>query len=88
MLTGLVDHRLTRDGCAGVLVLRVRDPRAPRPFRVPFVPLVPLAGVAACGYLMLGLPADTWARLLVWMALGVAIYFGYGRHHARLARAD
>jgi APA family basic amino acid/polyamine antiporter len=73
--------------CAGVLVLRVTDPEIPRPFRVPFVPLVPLAGVAACGYLMLGLPLDTWARLLVWMALGFVLYFAYGRRHSRLARA-
>jgi APA family basic amino acid/polyamine antiporter len=74
--------------CAGVLVLRITDPDVPRPFRVPWVPFVPLAGVAACGYLMLGLPADTWARLLVWMGIGVVIYFGYGRRHSRLARAD
>jgi APA family basic amino acid/polyamine antiporter len=72
--------------CAGVLVLRYTDPDTPRPFRVPFVPAVPLAGIAACGYLMAGLPVDTWARLLVWMALGIAIYFAYGRRHSRLAR--
>src|SRR5690606_995564 len=74
--------------CAGVLVLRITDPQAPRPFRGPFVPLGPRAGVAACGYLLRGLPAHTWARLLVWMALGLGIYFAYGRRHSRLARAD
>ena len=73
--------------CAGVLVLRITDPDVPRPFRVPLVPWVPLAGVATCGYLMIGLPVDTWARLLVWMALGIVIYFAYGRRHARLAQA-
>ena len=71
--------------CAGVLVLRLTDPELPRPFRAPGVPFVPLAGIAACLYLMAGLPIDTWARLLIWMALGLAIYFGYGRRHARLA---
>ena len=56
--------------CAGVLVLRYTDPDLPRPFRAPFVPFVPPLGVAACLYLMLGLPIDTWARLFVWMLLG------------------
>ncbi|HEX6643203.1 MAG TPA: amino acid permease [Gemmatimonadales bacterium] len=74
--------------CAGVLVLRRTDPDRPRPFRVPLVPLVPLLGIAACLYLMAGLPADTWARLVVWMALGLAIYFLYGRKHSTLNRTD
>ena len=76
--------------CGGVLVLRYTDPEIRRPFRAPFVPFVPIAGVLSCGYLMVGLPVDTWARLLVWMALGLAIYFGYGRRHSRLnaGRAD
>jgi APA family basic amino acid/polyamine antiporter len=73
--------------CAGVLVLRYTDPGISRPFRVPFVPLVPLAGVAACGYLMLGLPIDTWARLFVWMLIGFVIYFAYGRRHSKLNRS-
>jgi APA family basic amino acid/polyamine antiporter len=51
------------------------------------VPFVPIAGVLSCGYLMAGLPIDTWARLVVWMALGLLIYFGYGRRHSRLNRA-
>jgi APA family basic amino acid/polyamine antiporter len=72
--------------CAGVLVLRYTDPELPRPFRTPWVPAVPLAGIAACVWLMSGLPPDTWARLLVWMAIGLAIYFGYGRRHAKLRR--
>lgn len=70
--------------CAGVLVLRYTDPGIARPFRVPFVPWVPIGGMLACGYLMRGLPLDTWTRLLVWMALGIVIYFGYGRRHSRL----
>ena len=73
--------------CAGVLVLRYTDPDRPRPFRTPLVPFVPIAGIAACFYLMLGLPVDTWARLIVWMALGLIIYFLYGKSHSRVQRA-
>jgi APA family basic amino acid/polyamine antiporter len=73
--------------CAGVLVLRYTDPDRPRPFRTPLVPLVPLGGVAACLYLMLGLPEDTWARLIVWMALGLGIYFLYGKRHSKVQQA-
>ena len=70
--------------CAGVLVLRRTDPDRPRPFRVPLSPLVPILGIAACLYLMIGLPPDTWARLIVWMALGLVIYFVYGRKRSKL----
>jgi len=70
--------------CGGVLVLRYTDPEIPRPFRTPLVPLVPLLGVASCVYLMAALPIDTWARLIIWMAIGIAIYFGYGRAHSKL----
>jgi APA family basic amino acid/polyamine antiporter len=73
--------------CAGVLVLRYTDPDMPRPFRTPLVPLVPVGGIAACLYLMLGLPVDTWARLIVWMALGLAIYFLYGKRHSKVQQA-
>ena len=70
--------------CAGVLVLRYTDPDRPRPFRTPLVPAVPIAGIAACLYLMIGLPVDTGARLIIWMILGLAIYFLYGRHHSKV----
>ena len=73
--------------CAGVLVLRYTDPDLPRPFRTPLVPFVPLAGIGACLYLMLGLPVDTWARLIIWMALGLVIYFAYGRSHSKVQQA-
>jgi APA family basic amino acid/polyamine antiporter len=72
--------------CAGVLALRYTDPGRPRPFRTPLVPLVPIAGIAACLYLMSGLPKDTWARLVIWMAIGLVIYFSYGRHHSKVSR--
>jgi basic amino acid/polyamine antiporter, APA family len=70
--------------CAGVLVLRYTDPDRPRPFRTPLVPVVPVAGIAACVYLMTGLPVDTWARLIIWMAIGLLIYFLYGRRHSKV----
>jgi len=70
--------------CAGVWVLRHRMPELDRPFRAPFVPFVPLAGILTCGYMMFALPAETWLRLVIWMALGVALYFGYGRRRSRL----
>jgi APA family basic amino acid/polyamine antiporter len=70
--------------CAGVLVLRYTDPQRPRPFRTPLVPFVPIAGIAACFYLMSGLPVDTWARLVVWLVMGLAIYFLYGRQHSKV----
>jgi APA family basic amino acid/polyamine antiporter len=73
--------------CAGVLVLRYTDPNIPRPFKTPWVPFVPLGGIGACLYLMLALPVDTWARLIVWMGLGLAIYFLYGRRHSKVQQA-
>src|SRR5215218_5614194 len=73
--------------CAGVLVLRYTDPARPRPFRTPWVPFVPIAGIFACFYLMWGLPADTWARLIIWMLLGLVIYFAYGRRHSKVQQA-
>jgi APA family basic amino acid/polyamine antiporter len=48
------------------------------------VPLVPLLGAAVCLLQMFALPGDTWLRLIIWMAIGFAIYFGYSRHHSRL----
>jgi APA family basic amino acid/polyamine antiporter len=70
--------------CAGVIVLRRTQPHAPRPFRCPGVPLIPILGVVTCLGQMAALPFDTWLRLIVWMALGMVIYFMYSRHHSRL----
>jgi APA family basic amino acid/polyamine antiporter len=72
--------------CIGVLVLRLRDPFTPRPFRVPFLWLVAPLGAASCLYVMLGLPATAWIRFGIWLALGLGIYLGYGMGHSRLAR--
>jgi APA family basic amino acid/polyamine antiporter len=59
----------------------------PRPFRAPLVPWLPLAGILACLGLLAGLGAYTWLRLAGWIAIGLAIYFVYGRFHSRLALA-
>ncbi|HEX8537029.1 MAG TPA: amino acid permease [Cystobacter sp.] len=70
--------------CAGVLVLRYRRPELHRPFRTPLVPLVPALGILTCGGLMLGLGLPTWMRLVVWMGLGLVLYFGYGHKRSRI----
>jgi APA family basic amino acid/polyamine antiporter len=70
--------------CGGVWVLRRTRPEIPRPFKTPLVPWVPIGGMLACLYLMSGLPHGTWYRLGIWLAIGLAIYFLYGRHHSRL----
>ena len=73
---------------AGILVLRYRSPDLHRPFRTPFVPVVPIMAILICGYMMSYLPVDTWYRLLIWLAIGLLIYFGYGRSHSRIGRSD
>lgn len=70
--------------CAGVIVLRYKRPELERPFRTPMVPLVPALGILCCGGLMVGLSVDTWVRLFVWMAIGLGVYFGYGRHRSKV----
>ena len=73
--------------CAAVLVLRVKRPEAKRPFRVPFGPVFPVLGILSCSYLMLSLPVLTWIRFLVWLDLGMVIYWFYGRTHSPLVNA-
>jgi len=70
--------------CTGIFVLRFTDPKIHRPFRVPAFWLVAPLGVGFCFFLMSGLPADTWARLIVWMAIGLVVYFTYGQRHSKL----
>ncbi len=72
--------------CAAVLVMRKTNPQAERPFRVPFVPVVPVLGIIMCLVLMFSLPAMNWLRLAVWLLIGFAIYFAYGRKHSVLAQ--
>ena len=72
---------------AGVVVLRRTEPDRPRPFRTPLVPWVPLAAVGCCGYLMCQLPRVTWARFLIWLGIGLVVYFLYGIHRSKLRPA-
>jgi basic amino acid/polyamine antiporter, APA family len=73
---------------ASVIVLRSRQPDRPRSFRVPFVPLFPLISIACCVLLAMGLPLLTWIRFFVWLIIGFAIYFPFGRKHSTLAGAS
>ncbi len=72
----------------GVMLLRYTKPNQPRPFRLPFMPLVPIFSIAACLYLMVGLPWATWIRFGVWTAVGIVVYVGYGMKHSKLSRRD
>ena len=74
--------------CAGIIVLRYKSPNIARPFRTPLVPLVPILGILIIGYMMFSLPRATWERLIVWMIIGLVIYFLYSRSHSKLARAE
>jgi APA family basic amino acid/polyamine antiporter len=69
---------------AGVLVLRYKRPELHRPFKTPLVPLVPALGILVCGYLMWGLPIDTKLRMIIWLVLGLVIYFAYGKSHSKI----
>jgi basic amino acid/polyamine antiporter, APA family len=70
--------------CAGVLVLRVKEPERPRPFRVPLVWVTAPLGIVACVFVMAGLPYQAWERFAIWIVLGLVIYFSYGYRHSRL----
>jgi basic amino acid/polyamine antiporter, APA family len=70
--------------CAGVWVLRRRRPDLPRAFKTPWVPVVPILGIIVSAGLMLSLPLDTWLRLIIWLIIGMVVYFSYSRHHSRV----
>lgn len=70
--------------CFAVLIMRARHPEAERPFRAPFFPFIPILGILTSLVLMFALPVENWLRLGVWLLIGFAIYFGYGRHHSYL----
>jgi APA family basic amino acid/polyamine antiporter len=72
---------------AGVWILRRRRPDLNRPFKTPWVPFVPIMGILISGLLMLSLPQDTWLRLIVWLVIGLTVYFSYGRYRSRLVEA-
>ncbi|MHB8521428.1 MAG: amino acid permease [Limisphaerales bacterium] len=68
----------------GIIILRRTDPDRPRPFRTPLVPWVPLGAILSCGYLMAELPKVTWIRFVLWLAIGLVVYFFYGFRRSRL----
>jgi APA family basic amino acid/polyamine antiporter len=70
--------------CGSVMVLRIRHPEIPRPFRCPAVFLFAPLGILINLALMFFLPLDTWFRLIIWLAIGMVIYFGYGIRHSQL----
>jgi APA family basic amino acid/polyamine antiporter len=86
--------------CIGIMVLRRTDPDRKRAFRTPLVPLTPILGILICLYLIVGipmiengrlvrsggLPIETWIRFVVWLVLGLVIYFSYGFRKSRLAQ--
>ncbi len=71
--------------CIAVLVLRSTNPGQPRPFRTPWVPIVPILGIGFNGYMMYKLGWVNWMRLLIWLIIGLVIYFSYSRHHSRVS---
>jgi APA family basic amino acid/polyamine antiporter len=72
--------------CAGVIVLRKVHPEFTRAYRTPFVPLFPILGIIVCFAMMSSLNATTWLRLLIWLAIGLVVYFTYSRHHSHLKK--
>ena len=73
---------------AAVIVLRKKQPERPRAFRVPFVPLFPMISIGCCVVLMMGLPLLTWLRFVLWLVIGLAIYFPFGRKKSALANQE
>jgi APA family basic amino acid/polyamine antiporter len=74
--------------CGGVLVLRYREPNLKRPFKTPFFPVVPILGMLTSLGVMASLPRDTWLRLIVWMVIGIIIYFAYGRNRSKIGKLN
>jgi APA family basic amino acid/polyamine antiporter len=70
--------------CAGIWIMRVRNPELERGFRVPAAPVVATLGIVTCGAMIYGLGWTNWMRLLVWLVIGLIFYFSYGKHHSRI----
>jgi basic amino acid/polyamine antiporter, APA family len=73
--------------CIAIMVLRRTNPQQPRPFRTPWVPVVPVLGILFNGYMMYKLGWVNWARLIIWLVIGLVIYFTYSRYHSRVRGA-
>ena len=74
--------------CIGVIILRKTNPELPRAFKTPLVPLIPILGVLSCGLMIAGLGWTNWLRLIIWLILGLALYYFYGRNRSKLAYLD
>ncbi|MFX3616867.1 MAG: amino acid permease [Sporolactobacillus sp.] len=74
--------------CAGVLVLRYKQPNMNRPFKTPWFPVVPILGILSCAYLITGLQPVTWIRFVVWLIIGLIVYFGYSIRHSELHKSS
>jgi basic amino acid/polyamine antiporter, APA family len=74
--------------CAGVWIMRIKNPEIQRQFKTPLVPLVPILGILVCGAMIFGLGVTNWARLGIWLVIGLIIYFGYSRRHSKLNNPD
>ncbi len=72
--------------CAGVWIMRVKNPEMVRGFKTPFVPLVPILGIVVCGAMIFGLGLENWVRLGIWLLIGLVIYFAYSIKHSRLQK--
>jgi APA family basic amino acid/polyamine antiporter len=72
--------------CIAIMVLRHTNPGQPRPFRTPWVPLVPVLGIISNGYMMYKLGWVNWARLIIWLVIGLVVYFTYGQKHSRVQK--
>lgn len=70
--------------CLGIIILRKREPNLPRAFKTPWVPVVPILGIITCLVMMFSLPLGTWIRLFVWLAIGLAVYFFYGKKNSKV----
>ena len=72
--------------CLSIIILRKTDPTTPRPFRTPWVPIIPILGIIICAGLIYTLGPDNWIRLIIWLFIGVLIYFGYGIKNSKLQK--
>ena len=77
-------RRLVLGGSQSCMLMRRTNPGQARPFRTPWVPLVPILGVISNGYMMYKLGWVNWARLIIWLAIGLVVYFSYGQKHSRV----
>ncbi len=72
--------------CLGIIILRHRQPDLPRAFRTPWVPVVPILGIITCLAMMFSLPQGTWIRLIIWLVIGLAVYFFYGKKNSKIGQ--